>query len=52
MPKKTVAIDLGTSRSTYAYSVQGRAEQDVIIRVPDGSLTHDVLAFGRAAGRR
>ena len=39
MPKKIiVAIDLGTSRSAYAYSVQGRADQDVIIRVPDGSL--------------
>eukprot|EP00903_Cladosiphon_okamuranus_P013449 g12525.t2 len=37
--KIVVAIDLGTSRSAYAYSVQGRAEQDIIIRVPDGSLT-------------
>eukprot|EP00752_Nemacystus_decipiens_P002187 g2082.t1 len=38
MPKKIVAIDLGTSRSAYAYSVQGRAEKDVIIRVPEGSV--------------
>ena len=39
MPKKiVVAIDLGTSRSALAFSIQGRAEDDVIIRVPDGSL--------------
>ena len=39
MSKKiVVAIDLGTSRSAYAYSIQGRAEQDVIIRVPERSL--------------
>lgn len=39
MPKKiVVAIDLGTSRSAYAYSIQGLAEDDVIIRVPEGSL--------------
>eukprot|EP00752_Nemacystus_decipiens_P002183 g2078.t1 len=38
MSKKIVAIDLGTSRTAYAFSVQGRAEQDVIVRIPDGSL--------------
>ena len=39
MSKKiVVAIDLGTSRSAYAYSIQGRAEGDIIIKVPKGSL--------------
>ena len=39
MPNKIVlAIDLGTSRSAYALSIQGRAEQDVIIRIPEDSL--------------
>ena len=32
-----VAIDLGTSRTAYAYSIQGRTEQD-IIRIPKGGL--------------
>ena len=36
--KIIVAIDLGTSRSAYAYSTQGKAEDEVIIRVPEGSL--------------
>lgn len=39
MPKKiVVSIDLGTSRSACAYSIQGRAEEDVIIHIPKGSL--------------
>eukprot|EP00903_Cladosiphon_okamuranus_P013447 g12524.t1 len=38
MEKKTVvAIDLGTSRSAYAFSILGRAQEDIIIRVPEGS---------------
>ena len=65
MPKKIfVGIDLGTSRGAYAYSIQGRAKQDLIIRARGDSLTcvsalktdtiypHDVLAFGRAARER
>ncbi|CAN0272780.1 unnamed protein product, partial [Pylaiella littoralis] len=31
------AIDLGTSRSACAISIQGRAENDVIVRIPKGS---------------
>eukprot|EP00903_Cladosiphon_okamuranus_P013451 g12527.t1 len=42
--KIVVSIDLGTSRSAYAFSIQGRAEQDIIIRVPDGSLPSSVSA--------
>lgn len=38
MANIVVAIDLGTSRSAWAYSMKGRAEDDVIIRVPEGSL--------------
>ncbi|CAN0502975.1 unnamed protein product, partial [Discosporangium mesarthrocarpum] len=32
-----VAIDLGTSRSAWAYSIQGRAEDVVLVRVPSAS---------------
>ena len=32
-----VAIDLGTSRSAWAFSIQGRAEDTVCLRVPLGS---------------
>lgn len=38
MANIVVAINLGTSRSVWAYSVKGRAEDDVIIRIPEGSL--------------
>ncbi|CAN0209375.1 unnamed protein product, partial [Scytosiphon promiscuus] len=33
-----VAIDLGTSRSAWAFSIQGRAQDTVLIRVPAGSV--------------
>lgn len=63
-----VAIDLGTSRSAWAFAIKGRAENDIIICVPQGSRSSisamktgntvllsehdDVLAFGRAARER
>lgn len=39
MSKKiVVANDLGTSHSAFAYSIQGRVHEDIIIRVPEDSL--------------
>lgn len=41
MPNKiVVAIDLGTSRSACVFSTQGHAQNDVINRVPEGSLPY------------
>ncbi|CAM9285911.1 unnamed protein product, partial [Hapterophycus canaliculatus] len=39
-PSKIVAaLDIGTSRSAWAFSIQGYAEESVLIRVPDGAST-------------
>ncbi|CAN0156085.1 unnamed protein product [Ascophyllum nodosum] len=38
MAKIVVAIDLGTSRSAWAFSMKDRAEEEVIVRIPKGSL--------------
>ncbi|CAN0411171.1 unnamed protein product, partial [Scytosiphon promiscuus] len=38
MPGYIVAIDLGTSRSAWAFSFQGRAEKEICIRVPEGCI--------------
>ena len=37
MANIVVAIDLGTSRSTWALSMKGRAEEEIVIRIPEGS---------------
>ncbi|CAN0232301.1 unnamed protein product, partial [Ascophyllum nodosum] len=39
MAKIVVAIDLGTSRSAWAFSMKGRAEEEVIVRIPEGSIS-------------
>lgn len=39
MSKIVVAVDLGTSRSAWAFSIEGRAENNIVIRVPEGSLS-------------
>lgn len=58
MASIVVAIDLGTSRSAWAFSMKGRAEDDVIIRTPKGSLvsasaglkTETTILLGRESG--
>lgn len=37
--KIVAALDIGTSRSAWAFSIQGFAEENVIIRVPGGAST-------------
>ena len=37
MANIVVAIDLGTSRSAWALSMKGRAEEEIVIRIPEGS---------------
>lgn len=41
MPNIVVEIDLGTSRSAWAYSTKGRCEDSVMIRVSEGSTPFD-----------
>lgn len=39
MPRRqiTVAIDFGTTRSAWAYTVEGQADNDIMIRIPDAA---------------
>ncbi|CAN0331620.1 unnamed protein product, partial [Ascophyllum nodosum] len=39
MAKIVVAIDLGTSRSAWAFSMIGREENEVMVRIPEGSVS-------------
>lgn len=35
--KTTVAIDFGTTRSAWAYTVEGQADDDIMVRIPDAA---------------
>ncbi|CAN0154348.1 unnamed protein product, partial [Ectocarpus sp. 6 AP-2014] len=38
-PPIVVAIDFGTTRSAYAYTVEGAAGGNILVRVPDSAIT-------------
>ena len=65
-PKAVVAIELGTRRSGWAFSLQGKAEGNIFVRVPEGNHQGEktetaallssnacgVLSFGQSARER
>lgn len=44
-PPIVVAIDFGTTRSAWAYTVSGQAESGVIVKVPDGVASSESSTF-------
>lgn len=45
MSSLVVAVDLGTSRSAWAYSLPSKAEEDIVVRVPRGSESCSVISM-------